>query len=84
MVKFVRNMIIQSKEIPKTCFWFSSIISKKAHLNAIYWALNESGATDVKTMEMSQGNKVSRIVAWTFLNQQQQADWIEKRWDFNI
>jgi 23S rRNA (adenine1618-N6)-methyltransferase len=35
-------------------------------------------------MEMSQGNKVSRIVAWTFLNQQQQADWIEKRWDFKI
>lgn len=82
--KFVKNMIFQSKEIPTSCFWFSSIISKQAHLNNIYWALKESGATDVKTMEMSQGNKVSRIVAWTFLNQQQQADWIEKRWNLKI
>ena len=77
-------MIIQSKEIPTSCFWFSSIISKQAHLNAIYWALKESCARDIKTIEMSQGNKVSRIVAWTFLNQQQQTDWIEKRWDFKI
>jgi 23S rRNA (adenine1618-N6)-methyltransferase len=82
--KFVKNMIIQSKEIPTSCFLFSSIVSKQAHLNAIYWALKESGATDVKTIEMAHGNKVSRIVAWTFLNQQQQADWIEKRWNLKI
>jgi 23S rRNA (adenine1618-N6)-methyltransferase len=72
--RFVKNMIHQSEEIPTSCFWFSSIISKQAHLNAIYWALKESGATDVKTIEMSQGNKVSKIVAWTFLNQQQLAN----------
>ena len=33
-------------------------------------------------MNMAQGQKISRIVAWTFLNESQQEDWRLKRWTF--
>jgi 23S rRNA (adenine1618-N6)-methyltransferase len=29
---------------------------------------------------MGQGNKSSRILAWTFLNKADQQAWVEKRW----
>ncbi|MEA3505606.1 MAG: 23S rRNA (adenine(1618)-N(6))-methyltransferase RlmF [Bacteroidota bacterium] len=65
-VKFVRDMIHQSKKFSTSCFWFTTLISKKANLNRVYKALKKIEATEVKTIEMGQGNKTSRIVAWTF------------------
>lgn len=77
---FVRNMIEQSAQYPKQCFWYSTLISKKANLAAVYKSLVKVNATDIRTIEMAQGQKISRIVAWTFLNAAQQKDWRIKRW----
>ena len=63
---FVRNMIFESKEISKQITWFTSIISKKEHLPSIYYYLKKVNAIEVKTINMAQGQKTSRIVAWTF------------------
>ncbi|NBR15704.1 MAG: 23S rRNA (adenine(1618)-N(6))-methyltransferase, partial [Crocinitomicaceae bacterium] len=30
---------------------------------------------EVKTTQMSQGNKISHLLAWTFQNEKQQKDW---------
>ena len=77
--RFVRNMVEQSKEFAMECFWFSSLISKSSSLNSIYDALAKAAAFEVKTITMEQGNKISRIVAWTFLNKEQQQKWVERR-----
>ncbi|PVF10901.1 23S rRNA (adenine(1618)-N(6))-methyltransferase, partial [Yersinia pestis] len=37
-------------------------------------------AVEVRTIEMAQGQKVSRFVAWTFLTPEQQAAWVAERW----
>jgi len=63
---FAQNMIRQSKECAKSCYWFSTIISKQSNLNSIYKMLKKVDATEVKTIPMGQGNKISRIVSWTF------------------
>ncbi len=81
-VAFVGKMIEQSALLPSQCFWFSTLISKKDNLPKVYNLLNKVKALDVKTINMAQGQKVSRIVAWTFLNKKQQKDWREKRWSF--
>lgn len=78
--RFVRNMIRQSKKFEKNCFWFSSLISKESILNSINSALEEIGAVEVKTIPMGQGNKISRIVAWTFLSKTEQKEWKDSRW----
>ncbi len=64
--KFVGNMIRESQEFKSSCQWFSSVISKQSSLKSIYAALKHAGAIEVKTIPMGQGNKISRIVAWTF------------------
>lgn len=77
---FVKKMIIQSKEISTSCFWFTSLISKKSNLESIYNALRKAKISEMKTIEMGQGNKISRIVAWTFLNTAEQKKHIALRW----
>jgi len=48
--------------------WFSSIISKQANLKSVYSLLKKAEAVEVKTIQLGQGNKISRIIAWTFLD----------------
>jgi 23S rRNA (adenine1618-N6)-methyltransferase len=77
--RFVRNMIFESKQFNTACLWFSSLVAKKKHLDRIYNALKKVEAVEVKTIAMGQGNKTSRIVAWTFLNAEQREKWISLR-----
>jgi 23S rRNA (adenine1618-N6)-methyltransferase len=79
-LEFVSRMINESVHLSKQCFWFSSLISKSLNLPAIHNALEKVNPFEVRTIEMAQGNKVSRIVTWTFLNASQQEEWKEKRW----
>ena len=75
---FIKNMIAESSTMPTQCFWFTSLVSRKEHLSSIYHALRQAKAVEVRTIEMAQGQKISRIVAWTFLNEEQQYDWSVK------
>lgn len=65
-LQFVRQLIKESQSFAHSCRWFSSLVSKAAHLNKIAQALENVGAKTVKTIPMGQGNKSSRIVIWTF------------------
>ena len=79
--RFVRNMIRQSKQFSTNCFWFSTLIAKQVHVTPLLEALKIAGAVDVKTIQMGQGTKISRILAWTFLTPTQQKKWLETRWN---
>jgi 23S rRNA (adenine1618-N6)-methyltransferase len=72
---FITQMIFESVKYPKQCFWFTTLVSKKDHLKSIYKTLNKVEAATIKTIEMNQGQKISRLVAWTFLSENQQKDW---------
>ena len=80
-VAFIKKMIQESKQFATACFWFSTLVSKKTTLKGMYQALKNEKATIVKTVEMGQGQKTSRIVAWTFLTKVQQEKWKRFRWD---
>ncbi|PRY52548.1 23S rRNA m(6)A-1618 methyltransferase [Arcticibacter pallidicorallinus] len=71
--RFVRQMIKESLQFSSNCRWFTSLISKKETLPACYRDLSYHGATAVKTINMSQGQKKSRILAWTFQHRDTQA-----------
>jgi 23S rRNA (adenine1618-N6)-methyltransferase len=79
--KFVRTMISQSRQYSRSCFWFSSLISKESNLRSAYETLNKLEVAEIKTIPMGQGNKSTRILAWTFLNREQQKRWIDTRWN---
>jgi 23S rRNA (adenine1618-N6)-methyltransferase len=65
---FVRRMIEQSLDFRDQCGWFTTLVSKSAHLPRFLQALREVKAAEVKVMEMTQGQKQSRILAWTFMS----------------
>ena len=79
-VGFVTKMVEESSKIQDSSLWFTSLVSKSTSLPAIYFALKKVGAVSIKTINMTQGNKVSRMVAWTFLNDMQHIQWSLKRW----
>lgn len=66
-VKFIRTMITESREFATQCKWFTTLVAKQASLKSIYDALTKVQAREVKTIAMAQGNKSSRIVAWSYL-----------------
>lgn len=64
---FIKNMIKESTNFANSCQWFTSLVSKKEHLNSFYDLLKKVNAKQVKTIDMAQGNKKSRILAWSFM-----------------
>lgn len=78
--QFIKNMIGESKNFDKNCYWFTTLVSKQAHLQGIYHLLEKAEAEQIKTIPMGTGNKSSRIVAWTFLNKVEQKAWRERKW----
>jgi 23S rRNA (adenine1618-N6)-methyltransferase len=72
---FITQMIFESAKYPLQCFWFTTLVSKKENLSSLYKTLNKVSAVEVKTIAMAQGQKTSRIVAWTFLSEAQQKSW---------
>lgn len=63
---FIHNYLYESTLFKNQCLWFTTLVSKKDLVKGIYVSLKKLGVTDVKTINMSHGNKASRIVAWTF------------------
>jgi 23S rRNA (adenine1618-N6)-methyltransferase len=65
-------MILERVEFSKNVKWFTTLVSDKHHLPAIYRTLEKVKATKVKTFNMSQGQKKSRIVAWSYSKEAEQ------------
>jgi len=76
---FILRMIEESTRIATQCCWFSTLVSKESNLPLISNALMKAKATEQGMFDMAQGQKKSRIVAWTFLTPQQKVQWMEKR-----
>ncbi len=77
---FVERLVAESAAFATQCRWFTTLISQKTTLPGVYAALRRVQATEVCTVAMAQGQKISRFVAWTFLDSAQQAAWRAARW----
>ncbi len=72
---FITQMIFESAKYPMQCLWFTTLVSKKENLSSLYKTLNKVNPVAVKTIDMAQGQKTSRILAWTFQTEAQQGNW---------
>jgi 23S rRNA (adenine1618-N6)-methyltransferase len=63
---FVGRMIAESAGRPGLCRWFTTLVSKSAHLPRLFKLLERAHAHDVQTLEMTHGQKTTNILAWTF------------------
>jgi 23S rRNA (adenine1618-N6)-methyltransferase len=77
---FVTAMARESESFARQVAWFTTLISKQSNLPSIRKELTQIQTTDVRTIEMTQGQKKSRFIAWTFLEPQEMEAWKSKRW----
>ena len=68
---FIKSMINESAQFSTQCFWFTTLVSAAANLPSFYNTLKKVDAFQVETIDMAQGNKKSRILAWTFFHEKQ-------------
>ena len=78
--QFIKNYIRQSIRYRKSCYWFSTLVSKESNLKVFEGILQQSNASSVVIKPMGQGNKSSRIIAWSFLPESERKFWRESRW----
>ncbi|MEG0499570.1 MAG: 23S rRNA (adenine(1618)-N(6))-methyltransferase RlmF [Rikenellaceae bacterium] len=65
-LKFVLDMIGESREYKDNFGWFTVLVSKEENLQKFYQMLHEVDIEEYRTINMQQGNKNSRILAWRF------------------
>ena len=63
---FIRNMIYESVHFKNQCKWFSSIVSKKGNLKALYKDLKKVDVKNSTTLHLQNGNKTTQIICWQF------------------
>jgi len=63
---FIGRMVEESARMPGLCTWFTSLVSRSENLPGLQAALRKAGAARVRVLEMAQGQKRSRILAWSF------------------
>ncbi len=73
--RFILSLIQESAQFAKSCLWYSTLVSKESTLKHIHKALAKAKVQEYKVIPMGQGNKVSRIVTWTFLSPEEKANW---------
>lgn len=77
---FIQRMIAESRSMATRCLWFTTLVSQAENLPRVLQALKAAKVLAHRTVAMSQGQKQSRFVAWTFLTPTQQAAWAKVRW----
>lgn len=77
---FIGRLIAESAAPAAQVFWFSTLVSRSESLPAVSKALERVKPALTRVVEMSQGQKKSRLVAWTFLDEKSRAEWRRLRW----
>ena len=72
---FIKKMINESVQFSSQVLWFTSLVSKKDNLHQLTTLLKNLNVPEFKTIDMAQGQKISRILAWTFIPKDNRKDW---------
>ena len=72
-IGFIARMIEQSTRFADQCLWFTCLVSKKDNLRPLSRLLKKARVVEVKVVEMAQGQKTSRFIAWTYYPEQHRA-----------
>lgn len=69
---FVIKIVKESTKFKNQVMWFTSLVSNITNLKSIENALKNAKASKIKIIEMAQGQKISRFIAWTFYGLEEQ------------
>ena len=79
-VGFISRMIRESQTYRGQCLWFTSLVSRQTNLPLLREVLAEVAVAESQELVMTQGQKQSRVLAWTWLKPKVRRDWAAARW----
>lgn len=77
---FISRLADESIKAARQVYWFSTLVSKAGNVAPLQTRLKKLGASAIRVVEMAQGQKRSRFIAWTFLSEEQQGEWRAMHW----
>lgn len=72
-IGFIARMIEQSMNFAEQCLWFTCLVSKKDSLKPLSRLLKKAKVVEFKVVEMAQGQKTSRFIAWSYYRERERA-----------
>lgn len=67
-LEFVKKMVTESALFKQQVCWFTCLLSKGENITPIKKLLSAQNVPNIKVIEMSQGHKISRFIAWSYLS----------------
>ncbi len=77
---FLERMAKESVDYAEQVCWFTSLVSKKDNIKPMQQLLKRIGAKQCEVINMSQGQKISRLIAWSFLSKEDHLQWTNAYW----
>jgi len=77
---FIKKIIAESAEMDNSFLWYTTLVSKQENCDILVEELANLPCREYQVIPMSQGQKKSRILAWTFLTKKQRKAWANYRW----
>ncbi|WP_430737794.1 23S rRNA (adenine(1618)-N(6))-methyltransferase RlmF [Psychrobacter sp. VH5] len=65
-IAFLSNMIRESQQFAAHVGWFTSLVSKSENVKPLQQLLKDLDVAQMRIIEMSQGQKNTRVLAWRF------------------
>lgn len=65
-IAFLTKMIKESQDFAEHVGWFTSLVSKSENVKPLQLLLKQLDVTQMRIIEMSQGQKNTRVLAWRF------------------
>lgn len=72
-ISFIARMVEQSMNFAGQCLWFTCLVSRKDNLKPLSRLLKKAKVVEFKVVEMAQGQKTSRFIAWTYYPEPQRS-----------
>ena len=77
---FISRMITESASIGTRCAWFTALVAQGRHLAKLNRVLFNAKVCSSRVIDMGQGQKRSRLLAWTFHDAAALRLWAQRRW----
>ena len=73
------NMVRGRQQFSAPVVWFRTLVSKQENLKPVGGLLRDAGVEDLRVIEMGQGQKQSRLLAWSYLTPEKRAKRLRHR-----
>lgn len=73
--QFIHRYMQESRRYFRQVLWFTVLVSKEDHLRYLKNKLKSMNPIEIRVIEMAQGNKKSRILAWTYQTVHERSEW---------